>query len=178
MKLDNWYVLDYYYCMVIMGIDPGTATTGWGVIDVVGGKPMYIKAGTIATSPKETQEARLVIIYDDLMNLFAAFKPTHLALEQLFFNTNTKTALLVGQARGVAMLASQKQNCPIFSYTPLQVKMAISGYGRADKKQVQQMVKTILKLSEIPKPDDAADALAVAITHSFSYKIGKLKMKK
>ena len=157
--------------MTILGIDPGTATTGWGVIKVVKNTPNYIASGTISTDKKHTDEERLHTIYKDLGALLTTYKPEALALENLFFNTNSKTALTVGQALGVIMLVAVTSEIPIYSYTPLQVKMAMTGYGRADKKQIQEMVKNILKLPQVPRPDDAADALAVALTHAFTLKI-------
>ena len=155
-----------------MGIDPGTAITGWGVISKTKSNPTFISVGTITTASNLSPEVRLEIIFKDLTTLIKKHRPDEVALEQLFFNTNAKTALLVGQARGVVMLATQLRKIPLFSYTPLQVKMAITGYGRADKKQIQEMVKRLLNLKTIPRPDDAADALAVALTHSFTKKFG------
>lgn len=157
--------------MIIMGIDPGTATTGWGAVEKSHQSVVYIEAGIITTQPTETEAKRLLTIYEDFLTLLKKFKPQAAVLEELFFNTNAKTALTVGQARGVIMLVAVKSGLSIYSYTPLQVKMAITGYGRADKNQIQHMVKTLLKLPEIPKPDDAADALAVALTHCFSSRI-------
>lgn len=154
--------------MIILGIDPGTATTGWGVINFHKPHAEFVDCGVVTTPAKEKPEKRLATIFDDVTTLITKFKPQVVAVEQLFFNTNAKTAMLVGQARGVVMLACEKKRLPIFSYAPLQVKMAITGYGRADKKQVAEMVKTLLKLPQIPKSDDAADALAVALTHAFS----------
>lgn len=153
-----------------MGIDPGTATTGWGVVKKEKNQAEYIGAGVIMTRAGLPDERRLLTIAEDLERLLAKFKPQAVVLEELFFGANAKTALTVGQARGVIMLAAIKYGLPIHSYTPLQVKMAVTGYGRADKGQMQQMVKALLKLPEVPKPDDAADALAVAITHAFSMK--------
>lgn len=153
--------------MIILGIDPGTATTGWGVIEKQNSSVRYIAAGIIETHP-QAEEKRLEIIYNDLGELISTYKPDAVAVEKLFFNTNAKTALEVGQARGVIMLKVTQCGIPLFSYTPLQVKMAVAGYGRADKKQIQEMVKTLLHLPRIPKPDDAADALAIALTHSTS----------
>lgn len=157
--------------MNIIGIDPGTATTGWGVIKVVKNTPNYIASGTITTDKTQSDAERLLAIYNDLGELLTTYKPNSVALENLFFNTNAKTALAVGQARGVIMLRAVTSSIPICSYTPLQVKMAMTGYGRADKKQIQEMVANILKLPEVPRPDDAADALAVALTHGFTLKI-------
>lgn len=155
--------------MIILGIDPGTATTGWGLIN---SKSPYdfqmLKYGTIDTEPKQPLPTRIEQIYDQLIQLIKQHKPNKLAVESLFFNNNAKTALLVGQARGAVLLAGRKSKINIEEYTPLQVKMAVTGYGRADKNQVQQMVKMLLKLKTIPKPDDAADALAIAITSTMS----------
>jgi len=153
-----------------MGIDPGTATTGWAVIVYDKQKPILIDCGIIHTLPKTPMSKRLLTIFNDLSGLLEKFKPEAFVIEELFFNTNAKTALVVGQARGVVMTAGEKYGCDIFSYTPLQVKMAITGYGRADKNQIQQMVQKLLKLSQIIKPDDAADAVAIALTHGFSAK--------
>ncbi len=161
--------------MIIMGIDPGTATTGWGVIRLVKGKAVYQAAGIISTPAHTPLSKRLLTIYKDINQLISEFHPSVLSLEELFFNTNAKTALLVGQARGIILLVAELHSCKIVSYTPLQVKMAITGYGRADKRQMQQMVKTILTLPSTPKPDDAADALAIALTYSYSYKFNRLK---
>lgn len=156
--------------MIIMGFDPGTATTGWGVIEKHSdGNVSYIACGVISTEPG-AEEGRLKMIYEDCRTLIKIHKPQVAAVEKLFFNTNAKTALEVGQARGVIMLAIVQSGLKIHSFTPLQIKVAVAGYGRADKKQVQEMVKTLLKLDFIPKPDDAADALAVALTNIYSHK--------
>jgi crossover junction endodeoxyribonuclease RuvC len=156
--------------MIILGIDPGTATTGWGVIKTAT-NPVCLGVGVIETSSKLPLEKRLHTIYQDLTKLIKKYKPDCLSIENLFFGTNAKTALLVGQARGVILLAAEKSGIPIFSYTPLQVKIAITGYGRAEKNQIGIMITKILKLERIPKPDDAADALAVALTHFYSRKM-------
>lgn len=153
-----------------MGIDPGTAITGWGVVTDSKGEQTYVDAGVVATASDFEMEKRLVSIHEDITMLLKQFKPDVVVFEKLFFNTNTKTALMVGQARGVVLLTVAKSKIPIFEYTPLQVKMAIVGYGRADKNQIQQMVKKLLNLRQIPKPDDAADALAIALTHCYSHK--------
>jgi crossover junction endodeoxyribonuclease RuvC len=158
--------------MIIMGIDPGTATTGWGLIEVSRKPPTFVATGIISTPKTATESARLAMIYKDMVTLLKKYKPDIVAVERIFFNTNVTTALTVGQARGVVLLSIEEYKVPVFSYTPLQVKMALTGYGRADKKQVQKMIQTILKLDQIPKPDDAADALAVALTHSFTKKFG------
>src|SRR3989344_4418489 len=154
--------------MIIIGFDPGVAITGWGVIKKDKQQPVFVNTGVIRTTAKLALSDRLSIIFDQSQSLLRQFKPDVCVLEEIFFNTNAKTALLVGHARGVVMLACQKQKLPVFAYTPFQVKLAITGYGRADKNQMQQMVKALLKLPQIPKPDDAADALAVALTHGFS----------
>lgn len=152
--------------MLILGVDPGTAITGYGLIRVQGNKLDAVSYGCIRTDAGLPLHQRLQKINSEISRLIREFKPTHFAIEELFFNKNTRTALSVGQARGVALLAAANAGLEIAEYTPLQVKQAVVGYGRADKNQVQYMVKTILCLPEIPKPDDTADALAVAICHS------------
>jgi crossover junction endodeoxyribonuclease RuvC len=154
--------------MIILGIDPGTATTGWGIIKSDKNKPSYMNFGVITTSAGLPLEKRLATIYKDIIQLIKKYQVEVMAVENLFFNTNAKTAMLVGQARGVVLLTAELKHLPLFSYTPLQVKIAIVGYGRADKAQVQEMVKVTLDLPQIPKPDDAADALAVALTCCFT----------
>jgi crossover junction endodeoxyribonuclease RuvC len=156
--------------MIILGIDPGTATTGYGVIEEKSGKLMLIDYGVILTEPKMTLEQRLEKLYDELGDIIDEYNPDEIAIEQLFFGTNVKTAMAVGQARGVILLATQKAGVPMSEYTPNQVKNGICGYGAADKKQVQKMVTMLLKLDETPQPDDAADALAIAICHSSARK--------
>ncbi len=156
--------------MIIIGIDPGTATTGFGIIEYKDSNLKLIDYGIIKTSQKLPMAKRLKIIFDDLTKIIESQKPDWIAVEQLFFATNTKTAISVGQARGVVLLCSQKADLNIAEYTPLQVKQAVTGYGQATKKQIQQMVKIILNLKSIPKPDDAADALAIAICHSSTIK--------
>jgi crossover junction endodeoxyribonuclease RuvC len=151
--------------MRILGIDPGYAILGWGVIDVVGNKFSVVDYGSILTDTSMEMPARLQVLYNGLTELIHKYKPDDASIEQLFFNSNTKTAILVGEARGVAVLACANGNLNIGEYTPLQIKQALVGYGRADKKQVQYMVKMLLKLDRTPKPDDAADALAAAICH-------------
>ncbi|KAB3537264.1 crossover junction endodeoxyribonuclease RuvC [Alkaliphilus pronyensis] len=154
--------------MIIIGIDPGIAIMGIGVIKYEGNsfKPIYYNA--IKTSSKTPTDQRLRIIYEELSKLLDTYKPNVIAIEELFFNNNSKTAFIVGQARGVAILSAANRNIPVYEYTPLQVKQGVVGYGRADKKQVQQMIKTLLCLKTVPKPDDVADALAVAICHGHS----------
>jgi crossover junction endodeoxyribonuclease RuvC len=147
----------------ILGIDPGLADTGFGIIRLDGRQYETITYGTIKTNPKFSTQERLTIIYQQLEELISHYRPTIVGVEQLFFAKNAKTAMAVGQARGVILLAIGHHKLPIQEYTPLQVKMALTSYGRASKKQIQEMVKTILGLTTIPRPDDAADALAVAI---------------
>ncbi len=158
--------------MIILGIDPGFAITGYGVIHFEGNKFKIINHGAIMTTATMPLPQRLNIIYNDLNQIINEYKPDVCAIEELFFNKNVKTALTVGHGRGVAVLCAAQAEIDIYEYTPLQVKQALVGYGRADKNQIQQMVKVILNLSEIPKPDDTADALAVAICHAHSYKLG------
>lgn len=159
--------------MIILGIDPGIGKVGWGVIKDESGKQSAIEYGCFETSSKMDLDKRLSNIYDFIIDLTRKFNPEVLAIEQLYFAANSKTALIVGQARGVILLAASKSNLPTASYTPLQVKQALTGYGRADKNQIQSMVGSILHLSEKVTQDDTADALAIAITHGFSYKIRK-----
>lgn len=154
--------------MVILGIDPGIAIMGYGIISYIGNRFNVIHYGAITTSSKMDTAERLKKIYQDLNDLIIQYNPEAIAIEELFFNTNVKTALLVGHARGVAVLAAANNNKEIYEYTPLQVKQGVVGYGRAEKKQVQQMIKTILNLEKVPKPDDVADALAVAVCHAHS----------
>ena len=159
--------------MIILGVDPGTATTGYGIIEEKVGKIKLIDYGVIITEPKQPLETRLEIIYDQLSDIIVEYNPEEIAVEELFFSNNVKTAMAVGQARGVILLAAKKSGALVSEYTPNQVKNGICGYGGADKKQVQKMVQMILKLDEIPHPDDAADALAIAICHSSSRKYNK-----
>ena len=154
--------------MRILGIDPGYAILGYGIVDIVGNKFSVVDYGAITTDPSMDMPSRLVKLFDGLTGLISAFKPDEASIEELFFNSNAKTAILVGEARGVAVLACAKGNLKINEYTPLQIKQALVGYGRADKTQVQFMVKTMLNLKEVPKPDDTADALAAAICHGHS----------
>jgi len=154
--------------MLTLGIDPGTAITGYGIISENGNKFSLVECGCINTAKTDAKEVRLKTIYSSLKDLINKFQPKSIAVEELFFSTNTKTAISVGEARGVILLACAQSGIPIASYTPLQVKQAITGYGRAEKSQIQQMVKTLLNLNKIPKPDDIADALAIAICHANS----------
>jgi crossover junction endodeoxyribonuclease RuvC len=154
--------------MRIIGIDPGYAIMGWGVIDMKGNHFDVVAYDSIFTDKDMPMPDRLKALYTGLMNIIAEYEPEVAAIEELFFNNNAKTAILVGQARGVALLACSNSGLEIAEYTPLQIKQALVGYGRADKKQVQFMVKTMLNLPEVPKPDDTADALAAAICHGHS----------
>lgn len=154
--------------MKILGIDPGYAILGYGVIEKTGNRFRVCSYGAVTTEASMAMGDRLEHLYESLREIIDEEKPDVAAIEQLFFNTNAKTAIMVGQARGVAVLACKKGGLEIEEYTPLQIKQALVGYGRADKKQVQWMVKTMLNLSEVPKPDDTADALAAAICHGHS----------
>ena len=152
----------------ILGIDPGTATMGWGVIRQEGSRLRYVQHGAITTPPTWEMPRRLGRLFDGVTQIVEGYRPDTVAVEELFFNTNATTAITVGQARGVALLAAYRAGIEVAEYTPLQVKQAITSYGRADKRQVQEMVRVLLNLREIPRPDDAADGLAIAITHAFS----------
>lgn len=157
--------------MRIIGIDPGTGLLGFGVIEVEpNGKVKLVDGGVIRTPIKEDDAERLLTIYEELSEIIAAAGPTIMSIEKLYFARNVTTAMTVAQARGVAIVAGKQAGLEIAEYTPMQIKMALTGYGKADKKQMQEMVKIILGLNEIPKPDDCADALAAAITHSTSIK--------
>jgi len=151
---------------LVLGIDPGTATTGFGVVrELPDGSLQMVEYGII-TTPKDTPaHHRLAQLYHQLQNILEQHKPSSVAVEKLFFQRNVSTAIAVGQARGVVMLAIAEAKLDVAEYTPNEVKQAVVGYGSADKKQVQEMVRVLLSLAEIPKPDDAADALAIAITH-------------
>mgnify|MGYP003451927477 FL=1 len=151
--------------MIVLGIDPGTAIVGYSVIEFIKNKYNVLDYGCVFTDKDEDMPVRLEKIYNKLDGIIKIRKPVDMAIEELFFFKNQKTIIKVGQARGVITLCGQKNKLNLFSYTPLQVKMGVTGYGKADKKQVQEMVKVILGLETIPKPDDAADALAIAITH-------------
>ena len=155
--------------MLILGIDPGTAITGYGIIEAVGSRLVMHDYGVIRTPAGIRLEHRLEQVYDGMSQLIDHWKPDEVAIEELFFNKNTRTALTVGQARGVLLLAAAHHGLPVGEYTPLQVKQAVVGNGRAEKQQVQYMVKVLLNMSSIPQPDDAADALAIAICHAHWY---------
>lgn len=154
-----------------MGIDPGTGILGFGVIDVVKGKSSLITAGVIKTPAHTPLDERLEEIYDGVMEIIAETGPSVMSIEKLFFARNVTTAISVAHARGVVMLAAEKSRLPIFEYTPLQIKQTLTGYGRAEKKQIQEMVRIHLGLKEPPRPDDCADALAAAITHSMMNRV-------
>ena len=152
--------------MRVLGIDPGYAIVGWGIIDYTANRFSVIDYGAVTTEAKTPFNERLEAVYDGVEDIIKRYKPSALAIEKLFYNTNAKTVIDVAQARGVINLAAVKNGVPIFEYTPLQVKQSVVGYGRAEKKQVQEMTRVILKLEKIPKPDDTADALAMAICHA------------
>lgn len=156
--------------MIILGIDPGLAIMGYGLIEENAGRMKMLDYGAVYTEAGVPLPERLNSIFDGMTELIERVRPEAIAFEELFFSKNVKTALAVGQARGVAMAAAFKKSCALYEYTPLQVKQAITGYGRAEKQQMQSMVKILLNLREIPRPDDAADALALAICHAQSMK--------
>lgn len=154
--------------MRTLGIDPGTAIMGWGLVDETAGRLRLVDFGALTTAATLPQAERLALLYDGLRALIAQHKPDAAAVEELFFGKNVNTAITVGQARGVALLALVQAGVPIHEYKPLVVKQAVVGYGGADKKQMQEMVRITLNLAKAPKPDDAADALAIAICHAYS----------
>lgn len=154
--------------MIILGIDPGYAIVGYGVLEFDGNKFKAIEYGAVTTDASMNMFDRLKSVYDDINEIIERTKPDFMAIEELFFNSNQKTAINVAQARGVILLAAMNHSVEIFEYTPLQVKQSVVGYGRAEKKQVQEMTRIMLGLEKIPKPDDAADALAMAICHCHS----------
>lgn len=158
--------------MRILGIDPGTGILGFGVIDVINGQTKLVDAGVIRTPAKQEDTIRLATIFNELTSVIKDTKPTHMVVEKLFFAQNVTTAMSVSQARGVVLLAGQQAGLAIYEYTPLQIKQSLTGYGRADKKQMQEMVRILLKLKETPKPDDCADALAAALMHAQTIRTG------
>lgn len=160
--------------MVIMGIDPGFAITGYGIVKYEGNKFSVIDYGAVTTPAHTSLSSRLLQLNTGLEEIIAKYKPDMVAVEELFFNKNIKTALNVGHGRGVALLSAARLGLEVFEYTPLQVKQSVVGYGRAEKAQIQQMVKAILNLPAVPKPDDVADALAVAICHGNSYRMSEV----
>lgn len=157
--------------MRILGIDPGTGILGFGIVEAQGGKYQLVDAGVIRTPVREDDAVRLNTIYDELSSIIAKTKPTEMAVEKLFFAQNITTAMTVSQARGVVLLAGMQAGLKIAEYTPLQIKQSLTGYGRADKKQMQEMVRVLLGLKEVPKPDDCADALAAAICHASTLRV-------
>lgn len=157
--------------MVILGLDPGIAIVGFAFIKKNGQKLVPLEYGSITTSPEAAEPTRIKIIYDSLKQLMERYQPEVMAVEKLFFNRNVTTAFTVGQARGVMLLAAEEASIPVVDYTPLQVKQAVVGYGQAEKRQVQEMVRLLLGLKERPKPDDVADALAVAICHAHTAQV-------
>ncbi len=161
--------------MKILGIDPGTATTGWAIIEIKGDKFIPLAFGHISTSKDNNDDERLLEISDDLVKIIQKHNPDEAAIESLFFFKNQKTVIQVAQSRGAILLTLRQNNVKVFNYTPLQVKQALTGYGRAEKKQMQLMVKNILHLKSLPEPDDVADALAIAVCHANSRILINLK---
>lgn len=159
----------------VLGIDPGTAIIGWAILEECGSQVKAIGYGHISTSPEQTTSQRLFEAVTDLAQIIMQYKPDESAVEDLFFFKNVKTVMKVSQARGAILLTLEQNRVTIFEYTPLQVKQALTGYGRAEKKQIQLMVKNILNLKEIPKPDDTADAIAIALCHLNSRKMRQVK---
>lgn len=152
--------------MVVLGIDPGLATLGWGVIDACGGRQKLIDYGCILTTPDQALPDRLMTIQNDMKSLLDRFHPEEIAFEELFFAKNVTTAFTVGAARGVSIAVCAAYTPKLYEYTPMQVKQAMVGYGKAEKRQIQEMVKLLLRMEDIARPDDAADALAIALTHA------------
>lgn len=161
--------------MRILGIDPGIAIVGYGVIDKEGNRYKTVAYDAVTTKAHTPLEERLQKVYDGVTEIIKEYKPDVMSIEELFFNNNAKTALTVGQARGVIILAAVQNHIPVYEYTPLQVKQALTGYGRASKTQIQQMMKSMLGLLEVPKPDDVADALAIAVCHGNSMRFNSIK---
>lgn len=160
--------------MIVLGIDPGTAITGYGLVNERAGQAVALAYGAITTASDLSLPDRLLAIHRELDQIIRQYRPAQAAIEQLFFNKNVRTALAVGHARGVVMLTLAQAGVPMYEYTPLEVKLAVSGNGRADKRQIQQMVTLLLNLDKIPKPDDAADALAIALCHLHSARLTTL----
>ena len=154
--------------MLILGIDPGFAIVGFGLVEAAGGRARLVQCGAITTPAGESLPARLLQISDDMDQLLEQFKPEAMAIEELFFNNNITTGIGVAQARGVLLLAAERHGVPIYEYTPSQVKQAVVGYGKAEKRQVMDMTRRLLHLKAVPRPDDAADALALALCHARS----------
>ncbi|MDL2327192.1 crossover junction endodeoxyribonuclease RuvC [Ruminococcaceae bacterium OttesenSCG-928-A11] len=167
--------------MLVLGIDPGYAIVGYGVLNAPPGSITPVTYGALTTEAHTRFEDRLNEVYDDMCQLLATHRPDAMAIETLFFNSNQKTAVAVAEARGVILLAARQAHVPVFEYSPLQVKMGVAGYGKATKRQVQEMTRRLLKLRTIPKPDDAADALAIALCHAHSARslqFGRTKTKR
>ncbi len=160
--------------MLVMGIDPGFAITGYGIVKYEGNKFSPVEYGAVLTKAGEPFDRRLLKLDQEIGLIIDRYRPDAVSIEELFFNTNIKTAIMAAHGRGVAMTAAARAGIEVFEYTPLQVKQSVVGYGRAEKKQVQQMIKAILNLPEIPKPDDVADALAVAVCHCHSCKLSSI----
>ncbi len=165
--------------MLVIGIDPGTATTGYGLVreDSLG-RLILVDYGVVLTPPKTPMSQRLLQLFRSLQEVLEEHHPDHSAVEKLFFQRNVRTAISVGQGRGVALLALAEAGLPVDEYTPMEIKQAVTGYGGADKRQVQQMVRALLEMNELPQPDDAADALAVAICHLHSARLRSLTGRK
>ena len=161
--------------MRILGIDPGIAIVGYGVVDKVGNQYKTVAYDAVTTKAHTPLEDRLEKVYNGVCEIIKEYKPDAMSIEELFFNNNAKTALTVGQARGVIILAAVQNHVPVYEYTPLQVKQALTGYGRAGKTQIQQMMRSMLGLAEVPKPDDVADALAIAVCHGNSMRFNSIK---
>ena len=161
--------------MRILGIDPGIAIVGYGVVDKEGNRYKTVAYDAVTTKAHTPLEDRLERVYNGVCEIIKEYKPDAMSIEELFFNNNAKTALTVGQARGVIILAAVQNHIPVYEYTPLQVKQALTGYGRASKTQIQQMMKSMLGLTEVPKPDDVADALAIAVCHGNSMRFNSIK---
>lgn len=151
--------------MVVLGVDPGTAITGYGVVSADGDRLSLMAHGAITTLPSQPLPERLLAIYRSLLTLIESYQPQAMAVEEVFFGRNVRTAIAVGHARGVVLLAAAQMGLPVFTYTPTAIKQAIIGYGRADKHQVQEMIRMLLALPNVPQPDDVADAVAIAVCH-------------
>lgn len=163
--------------MIIMGIDPGFAITGYGIVKYEGNKFSPVEYGAVITKASTPFAQRLLLLDGELTAIIEKYRPDAISVEELFFNKNIKTAIMAAHGRGIALAAAARSGAEVFEYTPLQVKQAVVGYGRAEKAQIQQMVKVILNLPCIPKPDDVADALAIAVCHGHSCKLGALGLR-
>lgn len=164
--MDHQYVRNFHREQIVLGIDPGTASTGYGIVmETLSGEFELLACGVIRTYPDQPMHQRLREIFEDIRNLIREFSPSVVAVEQLFFGRNVTTAISVGQARGAVLIAAALHDLPVAEYTPASVKQALTGYGNADKVQMQLMVQQLLSLEEIPRPDDAADGVAIALCH-------------